>query len=76
MEYKRYKPKYERPFGMGPFFDYGVAMAKHLESQSLRARRKKSVAAPQPQQSVEERWDAEGGNSQTPIARRAAWHRR
>ena len=78
MEYPRYKRKYERPFGRGAFSDYALAMARHLESQSIRARgaRKKSLEAPQRQQSGEERWDGEGGNSQTRIARRAAQYRR
>ena len=75
MEYQRYKPKYERPFGMGAFFDYGVAMTKRLTAPSLRVMpwRKKSLAA---QQSAEERWDAEGGNSQTPVPRRAQRYER
>jgi hypothetical protein len=56
MEYQRYKPKCERPFGMGAFFDFGVAMAKHLASRaSAGARRKKSPPAPQPPQGVETR---------------------
>jgi hypothetical protein len=63
MEYQRYKPKYERPFGMGAFFDYVLAITRQLESKSLRASgRKKSLAAPQPQQSAEERCNGEGGN--------------
>ena len=63
MEYDRCKPKSRRPFGAGAFFDYGLAVASHFAPRSSRA--KKSLAAPQPQQSAEERWDAEGGNCQT-----------
>ena len=75
MEYKRYKPKYERPFGMGVFFDYGAAVAKELAAQSLRMTtyRKKSLAA---QQRAEEVWEAEGGNSQTRVAPRLARYKR
>jgi hypothetical protein len=47
MEYPRYKPKRERPFGMGAFFDFGVAMAKHLASRAS-ARRKKSAGVHTP----------------------------
>jgi hypothetical protein len=74
MEYERYKPKPQRPFGMGAFFDFGLAMTKHFAARSSRAARRKNtvLVAPQAQPSAEERWDAEGGNSQTPIARRAA----
>ena len=74
MEYERYKPKSPRPFGMGAFFDFGLAMTRHFAARSSRASawRKKGLVAPPAQQSAEERWDAEGGNSQTPIARRAA----
>jgi hypothetical protein len=69
MEYKRYKPKYERPSGMGVFFDYGAAVAKELAARSLRMTpwRRKSLAA---QQRAEELWDAEGGNTQTRAAPR------
>jgi hypothetical protein len=75
MEYERYKPKYSRPFGMGAFFDYGLALERrHLAPRSPRA--KKSPAAPPQQQSAEERWDGEGGNSQTRISRRAARYER
>ena len=83
MEYPRYKPNYRRPFGMGPFFDFGLAMTRHLAARSsgaspsrASAGRKKSLAVPPVQQSAEERWDAEGGNSQTRIARRAARYER
>lgn len=78
MEYQRYKPKRQRPFGMGPFFDYGLAMTKHFAAQSSRASawRKKHPAAPPAQPGAEERWDGEGGNSQTRIARRAARYER
>ena len=71
MEYKRYKPKYERPVGMGVFFDYGAAVAKRLAARSLQMTpwRKKNLAA---QQRAEEVWEAEGGNSQTPAAPRPA----
>jgi hypothetical protein len=74
MEYERYKPTSPRPLGMGAFFDFGLAMTRQLAARSPRAGawRKKALAAPPAQQSAEERWDAEGGNSQTPIARRAA----
>jgi len=74
MEYERYKPKFRRPFGMGPFFDFGLAMTRHFSARASRVRvwREKSLEAPAVQQSAEERWDAEGGNSQTRIARRAA----
>ena len=46
MDYERYKPKFRRPFGMGPFFDFGVAMLKHFDARAARAsaRRKKSLA--------------------------------
>ena len=71
MEYARYKPKRPRPFGMGAFFDYGLAVARRVAPRSSRV--KKSPAAPPPQQSAEERWDGEGGNSQTRIARRAPY---
>ena len=83
MEYERYKPKPRRPFGMGPFFDFGLAMTRHFEARAARAgaRRKPSLVVPSPvvapvQQGAEERWDAEGGNSQTRIARRAARYAR
>lgn len=68
MEYERYKPKYERPFGRGAFFDYGVAMAKHFAAASRRGRpwRKKILLAPPHRQRAEERWDSQGGNSQAP----------
>ena len=74
MEYERYKPKSPRPLGMGAFFDFGLAMTRHFAARSPRAGgwRKKSLAAPTAPQRAEERWDAEGGNSQTRIARRAA----
>jgi len=74
MEYERYKPKSPRPLGMGAFFDFGLAMTKHFAARSLRAGawRKKSLVAPPAPWSAEERWDAEGGGSQTRIARRAA----
>ena len=78
MEYQRYKRKYERPFGRGAFFDYALAMERHLASPAIRTRtgQKKNLEAPPPQQSGEDRWDGEGGNSQTRIARRAAQYRR
>jgi hypothetical protein len=74
MEYERYKPKSPRPFGMGAFFDFGLAMTKHFAARPPRASswRKKGLVAPLAPQSAEERWDAEGGNSETRIARRAA----
>jgi len=78
MEYERYKPKFQRPFGMGPFFDFGLAMTKHFAARPSRASawRKKILVAPPAPHSAEERWDAEGGNSQTRIARRAARYER
>jgi hypothetical protein len=77
MEYERYKSKPQRPLGMGAFFDFGLAMTRHFAARSPRASawRKKSLAPPAPH-SAEERWDAEGGNSQTRIARRAARYER
>ena len=75
MEYERYKPSSPRPFGMGAFFDFGLAMTKHFTARSSRAsawRKRSLLAAPPAPHSAEERWDAEGGNSQTRIARRAA----
>lgn len=75
MQYARYKPKSPRPFGMGAFFDYGLAVARRVLPRSSRV--KKSLAPPPPQQqSAEERWDGEGGNSQTRIPRRAARYER
>jgi len=81
MEYERYKPKPRRPFGMGAFFDFGLAMTRHFAARPSRASswRKKSLVAPlapPAPQSAEERWDAEGGNSETRIARRAARYER
>jgi hypothetical protein len=81
MKYERYKPESRRPVGMGAFFDFGLAMTKHFAARSARAsaRRKKILAvAPLPlvPKGAEERWDAEGGNSQTRIARRAARYAR
>jgi len=77
MEYERYKPT-PRPFGMGAFFDFGLAMTRHFAARSPRASawRKKSLEAPPAPQGAEERWDAEGGNSQTRIARRATRYER
>ncbi len=74
MEYERYKPKSPRPLGMGAFFDFGLAMTRHSAARLPRASawRKKSLVVPPAPQSAEERWDAEGGNSETRIARRAA----
>jgi hypothetical protein len=84
MDYERYKPKSPRPLGrplgMGAFFDFGLAMTRHFAARSRRAGawRKKSLVAPsdtrspaagRAPQSAEERWEAEGGNSQTRIAR-------
>ena len=83
MEYERYKPKSPRPLGMGAFFDFGLAMTRHFDARAARAsaRRQKSLVVPSlvvppVAQSAEERWDAEGGNSQTRIARRAARYER
>ncbi len=55
-----------RPPGMGAFFDYGAALKRHFAREVSRARswRKKGLAA-QPEDSDEDRWDAEGGNCQT-----------
>lgn len=74
MEYERYKPSSPRPFGMGAFFDFGQAMTRHFAARSSRATtwRKKGLVAPPAPPIAEERWDGEGGNSQTRIARRAA----
>jgi hypothetical protein len=71
MEYKRYKPRYERPFGMGVFFDYGAAVAKQLAARSFQMTqwRKKTLAV---QQRAEEVWEGEGGNTQTLVAPRLA----
>lgn len=52
MEYERYKLKSPRPFGMGAFFDFGVAMTRHFAARSARAstwRKKGLVAPPAPQ---------------------------
>jgi hypothetical protein len=81
MEYERYKPKSRRPFGMGPFFDFGLAMTKHVDARVARAIARRKMSLPVPpvppvQQGGEERWDGEGGNSQTRIARRAARYER
>ena len=78
VEYERYKPRSPRPVGMGAFFDFVLAMTRHLADRAARAgaRRKKSPAVPPVQQGAEERWDAEGGNGQTRIARRAARYAR
>jgi len=74
MEYDRYTSRSRRPFGMGAFFDFGRTAMSRFARRSSRA--KKSLAAAQPQQSAEERWDAEGGNSQTQITRRAQRYER
>jgi len=75
MEYERYKPKSSRPAGMGAFFDYGMAMAKlyapKIQSGRASPMPKGRPPALQPEQAAEQRWDGEGGNSQTRIARRA-----
>jgi hypothetical protein len=57
MEYQRYKPKFRRPFGMGPFFDFGLAMTRHFAARPSRARvwRKKSLEAPPAPQSPTKR---------------------
>lgn len=46
MEYERDKPKPRRPLGMGAFFDFGLAMTKHIDARAAlaSARRKKSLA--------------------------------
>ena len=73
MEYDRSKPKSPRPVGTGAFFDYGRALTRRLAARSFRANpwRKNILSEVQRQQSAEERWDAEGGNSQARTARRA-----
>ena len=65
MEYNL-KPKTVRPPGMGAFFDYDAALKRHFARAASRARswRKRGLAA-QPEDSAEDRWDAEGGNSQS-----------
>jgi hypothetical protein len=75
--YARSKPKSPRPLGMGAFFDYGLAVTRLCATEGASPwRKKRSLPARQPHQSAEERWDDEGGNSQTRIARRAARYER
>jgi len=54
MEYERYKPKRPRPPGMGPFFDFGLAMTRHFAARPPRASawRKKALMAPLAPQSA------------------------
>jgi uncharacterized protein YjbJ (UPF0337 family) len=65
MDYARSKPKFPRPLGMGAFFDYGLAVKRLYASERASRWRKQTLPVPQPQQGAEERWDGEGGNSQT-----------
>jgi len=73
MEYERYQPKYSRPAGMGAFFDYGMAVAKLYAPKIQSGRASPAEGAPAgsaAEQAAEQRWDSEGGNSQTRTARR------
>jgi hypothetical protein len=75
MNYERHKPDSRplgRPLGMGAFFDFGLAMTRHLADRTSPASAWRKKIVPSAQQCAEERWDTEGGNSQTRIARRAA----
>jgi hypothetical protein len=66
-----------RPLGMGAFFDYALAVTRLCATQRAGPWwKKKSLPARHPHHSAEERWDDEGGNSQTRIARRAARYER
>ena len=67
LSYERYKRSSSRPSGMGPFFDFAAAVARRQ-----RRRPKSSQAAPAPvahADDSESRWDGEGGNTQTRVAR-------
>jgi hypothetical protein len=74
MEYDRSKTSQHRPSGSGACFDYALAVtrlhAKNLEASRARMDLKKPRSLPQPEAGAEQRWDAEGGNSETRIARR------
>lgn len=61
VQYERYRPKRNRPFGMGPFFDYGLAVAKNSLAKCALARERAPA-----QQSAEERWEGEGGSPEAP----------
>ena len=69
-----------RPSGAGACFDYALAVtrlhAKDLEASRARMDLKKPRSLPQREPSAEERWDGEGGNSETRIARRARRYER
>jgi len=80
MEYGRSKSSQHRPFGSGAFFDYALAVtqrhAKNLEALRARMGLKQPRSLPQREPDPEQRWDGEGGNSQTRIARRAERYER
>jgi len=61
-----------RPSGAGACFDYALAVtrlhAKDLEASRARMDLKKPRSLPQREPGAEERWDGEGGNSETRIA--------
>ena len=69
-----------RPSGAGACFDYALAVtrlhAKDLEASRARMALKKPRSLPQSEPSPEQRWDGEGGNSETRIARRARRYER
>ena len=69
-----------RPSGAGACFDYALAVtrlhAKDLEASRARMDLKKPRSLPQREPSAEQRWDGEGGNSETRIARRARRYER
>ena len=69
-----------RPSGAGACFDYALAVtrlhAKDLEASRARMDLKKPRSLPQREPGAEERWDGEGGNSETRIARRARRYER
>ena len=80
MEYDRFKSGQQRPFGSGAFFDFASAVTR-LHAQNLEALRsrmglKKPRSVPQREPGAEQRWDGEGGNCQTRIARRAQRYER
>jgi hypothetical protein len=80
MEYDRFKSSQQRPLGSGAFFDYASAVtrlhAQNLEALRARMGLKKPRSLPQNEPGAEQRWDGEGGNSQTRIARRAERYER
>ena len=80
MEYDRFKSSQQRPFGSGAFFDFASAVtrlhAQNLEALRARMGSKQPRAVPQREPDPEQRWDGEGGNSQTRIARRAERYER